>query len=155
MADFTARCAIHASAPYMWRRLISFGLKADPIKPMHSRNATNKLCMVVEDGIFYNVSEDTLLGMADYIYDCKDNKDLFFALAPMRKDSDIHQWFIFDNRAEDEENGRRFWFVCKRDSVEDDMFADDMFEYCEKATVKELIAHFNDWDDDEVAINLM
>lgn len=153
---FTAKVAIHASRPYIWRRLMGFGLNPDPVTPMKTRNASNRLCTIVEDGVFYNVNEKALEGMADYIYDCKDNTKLFFALAPLRDDSDIHQWFIYDNRGTaDEDDGRRFWFVCRRDNIEDDMCKDRMFEDCEKAEIKEIIAHFTGWDDDEEIINQM
>ncbi|ROS84840.1 hypothetical protein EEL39_15970 [Muribaculaceae bacterium Isolate-080 (Janvier)] len=118
---------------------------------MASRNKDNKFCVVVERGSFYCVKEKNL---SDYIFDCKDNEELFFALAALRDDSDIHQWFIYDNRHWNDEDPQRFWFICKRESIEDDMCYDAMYADCEKATEAELKVHFNDGDDDPVIKNL-
>ena len=107
--------------------------------------------MVVDGGTFYNTTEDNI---DEQIYDCKDNEGLFFALAALRNDSDIHQWFVYDNRAWDDENPTRCWFICKQESIEVDMCYDQMYNDCEKASARELIEHFNGMDDDDVIINL-
>ncbi|ROS92299.1 hypothetical protein EEL36_08730 [Muribaculaceae bacterium Isolate-043 (Harlan)] len=118
---------------------------------MTARSKENKICTVVERGSFFCIKEDNLL---DYIYDCKDNEDLFFALAAIRDDSDINQWFIYDNRHWNDKDPQRFWFICKRDKIEDDMCIDLMYNDCEKATDTELKVHFNDGDDDPIVKNL-
>lgn len=149
---FTSRCAIHDSNPRIWRKLIHFGLHPNACSPkMASRNKDNEFCVVVERGSFYCVKEKNL---SDYIFDCEDNEDLFFALAALRDDSDINQWFIYDNRDWNDEDPQRFWFICKRESIEDDMCYDAMFTDCEKATEAELKVHFNDGDDDPIIQNL-
>jgi len=148
---FLGKCAIHKSNPRIWRRLMNFGLHPNPCSPtMIARNKGNQVCMVVDGGTFYNTTEDNI---DEQIYDCKDNEGLFFALAALRDDSDLHQWFVYDNRTWNDEKPTRFWFICKQDKVEDDMCHDQMFTDCEKATKEELIAHFTGWDDDDVAIN--
>lgn len=149
---FTSKCAIHDSNPRIWRKLIGLGLHPNACSPkMTVRNKVNKFCVVVERGSFFCVKEDNL---SDYIYDCKNNEDLFFALAALRDDSDINQWFIYDNRHWNDKDPQRFWFICKQNSIEDDMFIDLMYNDCEKATEAELKEHFNDGDDDPVVKNL-
>ncbi|MBD5357410.1 MAG: hypothetical protein HDR88_10470 [Bacteroides sp.] len=149
---FTSRCAIHDSNPRIWRKLIHFGLHPNACSSkMTARNNDNQLCTVVEGGSFYLVKECNL---PDYVYDCDDNEESFFALAALRDDSDIYQWFIYDNRDWNDEDPERYWFVCKQDSIEDDMFYDAMYADCEKATEAELKLHFNDGDDDTVIENL-
>ncbi len=148
---FTAACVIHASNPKIWRRLMNYGLHPNTCSPnLTVRTDSNRMCTVVECGSFFNVKESNL---ADYVYDCKDDEDLFFALAPMREDSDINQWFIYDNRSWNDNKPQRYWFVCKQEKIEDDMFLEQMYEDCEKATKEEIIAHFNGWDDDPEVLN--
>lgn len=148
---FLSTIVIHESNPRIWRKLMNMGLHPNACVPrMEVRTRRNRYCTVVERGSFFSVKEDKLM---DYFYDCKNNEALFFALAPLRDDSDLHQWFVYDNRTWNDEKPTRFWFICKQDKVEDDMCHDQMFTDCEKATKEELIAHFTGWDDDDVAIN--
>lgn len=148
---YLGRCAVHASNPRIWRRLINYGLHPNPCSSeMTGRTSTNRICTIVKSDTFFNAMEDEV----DIdIFDCKDNEELFFALAVLRDDSDINQWFVFDNRASNVESPKRFWFVCKQESIEDDMCYDDMYLDCYKATAKELIVHFKGLDDDEIEIN--
>lgn len=149
---YTSICAIHNSNPRIWRKLISLGLHPNACSPsLLVRDNVNKVCVVVERGSFLCVKEKNL---SDYIFDCQDNEELFFALSALRDDSDINQWFIYDNRSWNDENPQRFWFLCKCDKIEDDMHLDSMYNDCEKATEAELKAHFNEGDDDPVIENL-
>lgn len=136
---FISKCAIHDSNPRIWRRLMNLGLHPNAcLQRMEVRTESNRLCTVVEHGSFFNIKEDNLY---DYVHDCKGDEDLFFALAPMRDDSDINQWFIYDNRSWNNDNPERYWFVCKQEKIEDDMYRDQMYNDCEKATKEELITH--------------
>ena len=67
--------------------------------------------------------------------DCGTNEELFLAIAALRDDSDIHQWFIHQDCS---------FLKCECDS-KIDMWGD--YEYPQevypmKATVEELIKHF-------------
>lgn len=66
--------------------------------------------------------------------DCGTNEDLFLAIAALRDDIDIHQWFTDGNK----------WFQCRFLKV--GMHYSDkpeiLFERWHKATVEELIEHF-------------
>lgn len=144
---FLGKCAIRMSSPSIWKKLSSMGLKKNPlVKHLKERTLSNPMCVVVERGTYFCVKQDYLL---DYIHDCGDNKALFFALAALRDDSDIHQWFIYDNRSWDDENPTRFWFQCNYYKIEVEMGYDQMYTDCEKATVQEIIYHFTGQDDDE------
>lgn len=148
---YLGKCAIHASSPRIWRRLINFGLHPNPCgTTMIARSKKNRICTVVQNGSFFNATEDEI---SEGIHDCENNDELFFALAALRDDSDINQWFIYDNRAWNDDNPVRCWFICKQESIEDDMCYDCMFTDCEKATERELILHFNGDDDDEIVTN--
>lgn len=148
---YIGNCAIHGSNPRIWRKLINFGLHPNPCEAkMMVRNAKKHICTVVKNGSFLNVTEDDI---SNETYDCEDNEELFFALAALRDDSDLNQWFIYDNRSWNDDNPTRFWFICKQESVEVDMYYDCAYLDCDKATERELIAHFNGYDDDEIVIN--
>lgn len=148
---YLGKCAIHASNPRIWRKLMNFGLHPNPCGiTMTARSAKNRICTVVKNGSFFNTTEEDI---SKGIHDCEKNEDLFFALAALRDDSDINQWFIYDNRSWNDENPTRCWFICKQESIEVDMAYDQLYADCEKATEYELILHFNGDDDDEIVIN--
>lgn len=105
------------------------------------------MCVVVDKGTFFTMKQENVL---DYVYDCGTNIDLFLALATLRDDTDIHQWFIYDNRNWNDKRPMRGWHLCKQDSIEDDMAFNNMYQDCEKATRLEIIAHFTGMDDDEI-----
>lgn len=68
--------------------------------------------------------------------DCGTNEQLFFAIAALRNDTDINQWFILQDGS---------WVKCECDSRVDMWgdFDEEIGEkYPRKATVTELIEHF-------------
>lgn len=144
---FLYSCCIHNSTPSLWRLLIALGLRQDSSMPkLEARTLTNPMCIVTINGTFFTMKQEDAL--AD-VYDCGINERLFLALALMRDDSDIHQWFIYDNRHWNEQDPKRFWFQCKVDDVCDYITDDAMLNDCEKATKQEIISHFSGRDDDE------
>lgn len=68
--------------------------------------------------------------------DCGTNENLFLAIAALRDDIDIHQWFTDGNE----------WFICQYLKV--GMHYHDkpeiLFEKWHKATVNELVEHFKE-----------
>lgn len=74
---------------------------------------------------------------SDGFINCEDNQDLFLALAALRKDSDIHQWFT---------DGEK-WVISDIHSLLElkGYFQLIKFDYSKthKATAEELIKHFN------------
>ena len=93
-----------------------------------------------------NVSYHTYDGYKTFDYmDCGDNEDLFFALATLRDDTDINQWFIYDSMDCIIEKLRTIdWFSCDENSIEDFACYDSSYLNCHKATVEEIIEHFSD-----------
>lgn len=76
------------------------------------------------------------IDLAGFI-NCEDNEDLFLALASLRNDSDIHQWFT---------DGEK-WVISDIHSLLElkEYFQLIKFDYSKthKATVEELIKQFN------------
>ena len=54
------------------------------------------------------------------VIDCGDNEELFLALAALRNDTDINQWFIYNSMDCIIEKLRTIdWFICTENSIED------------------------------------
>ena len=70
------------------------------------------------------------------------DEKLFLSIAALRDDSDIHQWFIHDD-SDWNDDPNIFWYKCESESINDDMVLNLMCNDCRKATVEELIKHFN------------
>lgn len=87
------------------------------------------------------------------IFDCGTNEDLFLAIAALRDDSDIYQWFILDTSvswASENFHPKGTFILCKRDkwNVDIDKNGNPLIFSsrnipAHKANVKELIQHFN------------
>lgn len=145
---FTECCVIRKSNPSLWRQLMGLGIRQNRCVPkLEERTMANQMCVVVEKGTFFTMKQENVL---DCVYDCGTNIDLFLALAVLRDDTDIHQWFIYDNRDWNDKQPMRGWHLCKQDSIMDDMAFNNMYQDCEKATRLEIIAHFTGMDDDEI-----
>ena len=91
-----------------------------------------------------NVSYHTYDGYKTFDYmDCGDNEDLFFALATLRDDTDINQWFIYNSMDCIIEKLRTIdWFICDERRIEDCACYDSSYLNCHKATVEEIFEHF-------------
>lgn len=73
--------------------------------------------------------------------DCGDNEELFLALAALRDDTDINQWFIMDveeylyiNQGD--------WFLATDRNGGKHIGTQIDTMYCHKATIEEIIEHF-------------
>ena len=74
--------------------------------------------------------------------DCGTNEELFLAIAALRDDIDINQWFILQDGS---------WGKCECESMVDMWgdFDEEIGEkYPRKATVKELLEHFKPYEND-------
>lgn len=76
----------------------------------------------------------------EYI-DCGTNEDLFLAIASLREDTDVNQWFIMDVEVYND-IPMNTWF--KATSIEGGKHIGTQIDpmYCHKATVSELIEYF-------------
>lgn len=75
--------------------------------------------------------------------DCGENENLFLAIAALRNDSDINQWFVYNNTDWENEDLKEItFFLCKEKNVKSEMCCNLLYNDCRKATVEELIKHF-------------
>ena len=79
--------------------------------------------------------------MLNGFIDCGTNEELFLAIAALRDDSDIHQWFIMDAEIYTEIS-KGDWFVAT--DIKGGKHVGTQIDplYCHKAAVEELIKHF-------------
>lgn len=133
---FTAVAFIHKNTPELRKKLEELGYKSVSLIEDRPCLFTSSYINVYHS-IFAEWFDDdnphTTYNCADRI-DCGTNEDLFLAIAALRDDIDIHQWFT---------DGKE-WFQCRFLKV--GMHYSDkpeiLFERWHKATVEELIEHF-------------
>lgn len=126
---FTTAAFIRKNTPELWKKLEELGYKKYG-NPFQITDDSKLITTIDGEYVPYNVSLD------DSFIDCGTNEDLFLALAALRDDIDIHQWFT---------DGKE-WFQCRFLKV--GMHYSDkpeiLFERWHKATVGELIEHFRE-----------
>lgn len=129
---FTQSCFIRKNRPSI-RHKLSTILKYKP-----NELDDFKLPWLAANYGRYISVEEGYLPISSKEIDCGTNKDLFFALAALRDDSDKYQWFVCGDEPLD------WWVKCDADNKKDDtiMWYDCLFNEFHKATVEELIEHF-------------
>lgn len=144
---FTTPCFIRKNTPELRKKLEKLGYKSRTI----SNN--DKLCLattannvyakytIITNEMFDSVDPHRTWNCAGRI-DCGTNEELFLSIASLRDDTDKYQWFIMDVeiyvyipkgtwfQSTDRNGGRHVGTLIES-------------LYCHKATVEELIEHFN------------
>lgn len=132
---FIAPCFIRKNTPELVERLRDFGLN------VYLDYEPNYLlaCHGVVTGLW---SETVLEDLkSNGVIDCGDSEDLFYAIAALRDDSDVNQWFVMDVEIyTDFPQGS--WFMATDRSRGGHVGTQIDPLYCHKATVGELIEHF-------------
>lgn len=152
---FTTPCFIRKNTPELRKRLEELGYTNGAWESPHFEYPylmcfqNRKFGLFKGEG-FYMTEDDyrcdgkcwTYNPPKEYI-DCGDNEDLFLALAALRDDSDVNQWFIYNtigNRVGKFETIE--WVKCLNVKIEDYFSYDNIYKFMRKATVEELIEHF-------------
>lgn len=136
---FTYPCFIRSNTKRLRDKLEELGYK-------FSNNGVNEWHIPIEelsclganiyvDGYYMGISE-----YWNYSWiDCGTNEALFLAIAALRDDSDIHQWFVNENKS--------CWWKCSLNEFKQDFEASNedknlSYKYFHKATIDELINFF-------------
>ena len=127
---FTQQCLIHKNT----KEIINFLNEIGYTLYEGSDNFSKNVACSCKFNTYFTFDDDEYV--FPNIIDCKKNKELFFAVAALRDDSDKFQYFT---------NGV-FWIKCSQLELKHEL--DNIYEYfCvagfHKATVEELIEHFN------------
>ena len=135
---FTASCFIRKNTPELINKLISLGY----VKALFDEEYTKSDAygLIVDQGdiapLEHAMQEMELMFTYNFV-DCGENEELFLALAALRDDSDINQYFICDKVS----------FTLGKTYYPDDYLYYQYDEFFDKqnwhkATVEELIEHF-------------
>jgi hypothetical protein len=140
---FIQPCFIRKNTPELRKKLEELGYNRYPLWMADWNDDDSRYVYLVTDVLYYTYpQEPTNPKNGEYI-DCGDNEELFLALAALRDDTDINQWFVYNSMDCIIEKLRTIdWFVCEENSIEDFAFYDSLYLLCHKATVEEIIEHF-------------
>ena len=131
---FTTPCFIKKNTPELREKLEELGYNR------HPSYGDNGQYLYLNRGFYHT----NVIGYSEEIermVDCGTNEELFLALAALRNDSDINQWFIMDievymNISQGE------WFLTTDRNKGKHIGTQIDPMYCHKATVEEIIEHF-------------
>lgn len=142
---FTTPCYIRKNTPELRRKLEDLGYKLNNGKAWGSYLATFRIKGTNEWKYVASPEWDLQNNPdIDVSIDCGENEDLFLALSALREGTDKGQWFIYDTMDCIVEAMRTIeWFICPSDNIKDFLFYDCGYLSAHKATVEELINHFN------------
>ena len=132
---FTQQCIIHKNT----KEIINFLNEIGYTLYEGSDNFSKNVACSCKFNTYFTFDDD------EYVFpntiDCKKNKELFFAVAALRDDSDRFQWFIHEDSSWNSDPSI-FWHKCESESIKIDMAFNIMYNDCRKATVEELIKYF-------------
>ena len=139
---FTTPCFIRKNTPELRKRLEDLGY-LPPSKLWYDENFA--ICAFWRDNngeyLIYEIDDDfeRIIAPNYPFIDCGENEELFLALAALRDDSDINQYFICDKVS----------FTLGKTYYPDDYLYYQYDEFFDKqnwhkATVEELIEHFKE-----------
>ena len=141
---FTTPCFIRKNTPELRKKLEDLGY-LPPSKLWYDENFA--ICAFWRDNngeyLIYEIDDDfeRIIAPNYPFIDCGENEELFIALASLRDDSDNNQWFV---------NDYGYFEMCFNDKVENYLSGEGIRKYRQidetyhKATVEELIEHFNE-----------
>ena len=144
---FITPCFIRKNTPELINKLIDLGY----VKALFDEEYTKSEAygLIVDQGdiapLEHGIQEMELMFTYNFV-DCGTNEDLFFALAALRDDTNENQWFIAQRTMWDENyNGEITVYYEEGEWLMWDYysFMEDMPSDFRKATVEEIIAHFN------------
>ncbi len=132
---FTESCFIRKNTPELRESLEKLGYKS------HVPVAGDAICTFMRDNkaeyMNFTIDEDFEVNIKDSFpfIDCGENEDLFLAIAALRDDTDIHQWYT-------DKSGQ--WHKCNLNEGWKFIYFHPVLSpvNAHKATVKELIKHF-------------
>lgn len=136
---FTQSCFIKSFSMEIIDKLKNLGMS-------HKQCIVSKyIPYIFVNGGFYSTNDFGTDEEIEDAIDCGTNEDLFLAIAALRDDTDKNQWFVYDNTDyADEQEKEIAYFICKQDSIKDEMCINSMYADCHKATIQELIEYFKD-----------
>ena len=139
---FTTQCFIRKNTTELINKLIDLGYVKALFDKEYTKSETYGL--IIDQGdiapLEHGIQEMELMFTYNFI-DCDDNEELFIALAALKDDTDVNQWFVMD--VEEYMNiNQGDWFIATDRNKGKHIGTQIDPMYCHKATVEELIEHF-------------
>ena len=141
---FIQPCFIKKNTSELINKLIDLGY----VKALFDEEYTKSEAygLIIDQGdivpLEHGLQEMELIFTYNFI-DCGTNEELFLAIAALRDDSDINQWFIYNTINNTVGKFETIeWVLCKDNNICDYLNWDNCYKYCHKATVEEIIKHF-------------
>lgn len=141
---FIQSCFIRKNTPELRKKLEELGYGANTYEYFWDDENRYIITAIGSNGFaFYSlcIKNCCMLENKEFI-DCGDNEELFLALAALRDDSDINQWFVMDIEVYVNIN-QGDWFIATDRNGGKHIGTQIEPLYCHKATAEELIEHFN------------
>ena len=146
---FIQPCFIRKNTPELRKKLEELGYK--PSYPIFQYPEVFKHIAACNffGSKYYGVSDDEVSHHGEIkdaiknrgMIDCGTNEELFIALAALRDDTDVNQWFVMD--VEEYINiNQGDWFIATDRTKGKHIGTQIDPMYCHKATIEEIIEHF-------------
>ena len=136
--SFIQPCFIRKNTPELRKKLEELGYEPSFYIGKYPEVYKNIAVCTFFENRYYGLSEKEARHSGDIndaiknrgLIDCGTNEDLFLALAALKDDNDKKQWFVHDYQYQ------KVWIFSEMEDYGKEWFA-------HKATVEELIEHFN------------
>lgn len=146
---FTTPCFIRKNTPELRNKLEGLGYEPSFSMGKYPEVYKNIAACNFFGSKYYGVSDDEVSHHGEIkdaiknrgMIDCGINEELFIALAAMRDDSDVNQWFVMDVEIYMDIN-QGDWFIATDRNKGKHIGTQIDPIYCHKATVEEIIEHF-------------
>ena len=148
---FIQPCFIRKNSPELRKKLEELGYK--PSYPIFQYPEVFKHIAACNffGSKYYGVSDDEVSHHGEIkdaiknrgMIDCGTNENLFLAIAALRDDTDVNQWFIYNTIGNQVGKFETVvWVKCLDVKMEDYFSYDNIYKFMRKATVEEIIEHF-------------
>lgn len=138
---FTQPCFIRKNTPELRKKLEELGYNRYPRWMADWGDDDSRYIYLVTDVLYYTYPKEPSKPKRGEHIDCGTKEELFLALAALRDDTDINQWFIMDCDVYLHIN-KGDWFISTDRNKGKHIGTQIDPMYCHKATVEEIIEHF-------------
>ena len=140
---FIQPCFIRKNSPELRKKLEELGYEPNAYESFWEDDNRYIITTIGSQGYGYYTLciKNCCLLENELFIDCGTNEELFLALAALRDDTDINQWFIMDCDVYLHIN-KGDWFISTDRNKGKHIGTQIDPMYCHKATVEEIIEHF-------------
>lgn len=138
---FIQPCFIKKNTPELRKKLEELGYNRYPLWMADWSDDDSRYIYLVADALYYTYPQEPTKPKNGEYVNCGENEELFLALAALRDDTDVNQWFIMDVEVYMDINQGDWFLPTDRNKGKHIGTQIDPM-YCHKATVEEIIEHF-------------